>query len=64
MTTDEMRAQMETAWAIESETSAAVRALLLLVDKRHAKMIWTMGYAAGRVQGLSHARSMFPTGPK
>lgn len=58
MNTDELSAQMETAWALECETSSALRALIGLLDKRHVKMVWTLGYARGRTEGLQQAKDI------
>lgn len=53
MTDEEFAASIDAAFNLEMETSAALRAIAVSVDREYMRMLWTLGYAKGALQSVS-----------
>jgi hypothetical protein len=59
MNSDELNQQVDAAFAVESQTSAPLKALILKVGEEHAKLVWSLGYLTGHRSGLNRAHELF-----
>jgi hypothetical protein len=59
MSTARLSAAVEAAFAIEMQTSPAIRALIELYGREQVRLIWILGFVAGEKAGLDRAVEIY-----